>query len=482
MTRRLAQFIFVADLLIVSASLFLAYYLRSLAEPSPGTLSVFIAQWWPMILPAIGLWTILYIHMKLDGFRGGWHLPRLTSQLTLAVFLLISLLFAVGYLERQFSYSRFVLLLFGFLVLLGFILVRCCVRSLIMSKSRSGGSRKVVILGNGNVARELAYKIEQHPELMLQVVGFLYPGTYESMNGAAAAVSSAQDSQPVTSLGVVDLFRAAQVEELIVALPDSSASETRKLIAVCRSEGFHVSLIPQWYELYVSKARLVELDGLPMISLENHSLSPVSLLYKRTMGLVLGACLILLASPLLLAIAASLVVRRGKSFKFEVRCGKNGKPFRMYRFNVDREHPDRLVGFERLLAQLSLTELPQLWNVLLGDMALVGPRPESPERVRHYSDWQKQRLTITPGLTGLAQVYGLRDRHSSEAKARFDVQYIYDWSPFLDLSLVLQTVWTLAVRLFQSDRAVAQVPPVISPGPLPLTEVMRANSTHASAD
>ncbi|MBZ5511365.1 MAG: sugar transferase [Acidobacteriia bacterium] len=479
MTRRLAQFIFVADLLVVGASLFLAYYVRSLAGPSPGTLAVFIAQWWPMILSAIGLWTILYIHMKLDGFRGGWHLPRLTSQLTLAVFLLITLLLAVGYLQHQFYYSRLALLSFGFLVLVGFILVRCCVRSLVMSKTRSGGSRKVVILGNGNVARELAHKIEQHPELLLQVVGFLYPGTSESMNGAAAILSSAKDSQPVTSLGVVDLFRASQVEELIVALPDSSALETRKLIAVCRSEGFHVSLIPQWYELYVSRARLVELDGLPMISLENRSLSPVSLLYKRTMDLVLASFLVLLASPLLLVIAASLLVRRGKIFKFEVRCGENGKPFRMYRFNVDREHPDRLIGFERLLAQLSLTELPQLWNVLLGDMALVGPRPESPDRVRHYSDWQKQRLTITPGLTGLAQVYGLRDRHSSEAKARFDVQYIYDWSPLLDLSLVLQTVWTLAVRLFHPDRAVAQVPPVVAPG---LTEVMRANRTHSGAD
>jgi lipopolysaccharide/colanic/teichoic acid biosynthesis glycosyltransferase len=481
MTRRLTQYILVGDLLIVVASLYLAYDLRYLTDPVLGTVGTFLAQWWPMLLPAVGLWAILYVHMKLDGFRGGWHLPTLTSQLTLAVALLITLMLALGYLERRY-YSRLVLLLFGFLVLLGFILVRCCVRSLVISKTRSGGSRKVVILGNGNIARELASKIERHPELMLQVVGFLYPGASESMNGGAAAVSSSQDSQPVTSLGVVDLFRASQVEELIVALPDATAAETRKLIAVCRSEGFHVSLIPQWYELYVSKARLVELDGLPMISLENRSLSPVSLLCKRTMDLVLGFFLVLLASPLLLAIAASLVVRRGKGFKFEVRCGKNGKPFRMYRFNVDREHPDRLIGFERLLAQLSLTELPQLWNVLLGDMALVGPRPESPERVRHYSDWQKQRLTITPGLTGLAQVYGLRDRHSSEAKARFDVQYIYDWSPFLDLSLVLETVWTLAVRLFQSEHAVAQIPPVVLPSPRPLAEVMRANRSHSGAD
>jgi lipopolysaccharide/colanic/teichoic acid biosynthesis glycosyltransferase len=431
-----------------------------------------------MILPALALWTILFLHMKLDGFRGGWHFPTVASQLTLAVALLITLMLALGYLVRQYN-SRLVLLLFGGFVLLGFILVRCCFRSLVTSQNRSGAT-KAIILGNGNVACELADKIQHHPELSLQVVGFLFPEGFGSMAGSAAA---SRESQSVTSLGVVDLCRALQVEELIVALPDASATETRKLIALCRCEGIRVSLVPQWYELYVSRARLVEVDGLPMISLENHSLSPVSLLYKRAMDLVLGTFLALLASPLLVLIAASLFIRRGKAFKVEVRCGKGGTSFRMYRFNIDREHPDQLAGHECLLAKLSLTELPQLWNVLSGDMALVGPRPESPERVRRYSDWQKQRLTMKPGLTGLAQVYGLREQHSSEDKARFDIQYMYHWSPFLDLSLVLQTVWTLTVRLCQRGPTVAPAPPaLVVPGPIPVPEVVGANSTHSGAD
>jgi len=123
----------------------------------------------------------------------------------------------------------------------------------------------------------------------------------------------------------------------------------------------------------------------------------------------------------------------------------------MYRLNIDRDAPD-LVGWERVLAKFSFTELPQLWNVLKGDMALVGPRPESPERVKRYSLWQRQRLTVTPGLTGLAQVNGLRERHSSEEKAHFDLQYIFHWSLFLDLSLVLQTGWALFVRVMGGDR------------------------------
>jgi lipopolysaccharide/colanic/teichoic acid biosynthesis glycosyltransferase len=95
--------------------------------------------------------------------------------------------------------------------------------------------------------------------------------------------------------------------------------------------------------------------------------------------------------------------------------------------------------------------LPQLWNVLKGEMSLVGPRPESPDRVKRYSTWQRERLSVTPGLTGLAQVHGLRERHSSEEKAHFDLQYILHWSLFMDLSLLVQTVWILFVRLAEHD-------------------------------
>jgi lipopolysaccharide/colanic/teichoic acid biosynthesis glycosyltransferase len=130
----------------------------------------------------------------------------------------------------------------------------------------------------------------------------------------------------------------------------------------------------------------------------------------------------------------------------------------MHRLNVDRD-PTNLVGSERMLAQLSLTELPQLWNVFKGEMSLVGPRPEAPDRVKHYSMWQRQRLSVTPGLTGLAQVNGLREQHSSEEKAHFDLQYIFHWSLFLDLSLMLQTAWTLFVRLLKDD-GIGMVPTI----------------------
>ncbi len=482
MTRRLTHSILVADSLVLALALFSGYWLRY--HPEPVSFGRFIGVWWPVLASAVLLWAGLYFHMRLDGFRGGWHFPTVLSQLTLALILLNVLMFAVGYVGRQY-YSRLVLLYFGVLTLLGLIAVRCCIRLLLISRTRAGATRRVVIVGTGNVALELARKIKRHPELMLEVVGFLSPGATDAGNHLdGGAPPRGEQPQSVTSLGALELFRSSHVDELIVALPDISATETKKLVALCRQQGFRVSLVPQWYELYLSKARLLELDGLPMVSLENHSPSGVSFLFKRVIDVVGALVLLLLSLPFLVLVCAVLLVQRGKALTWEVRCGRDGKPFRMYRLPIDREHPERLVGFDRLLAHLSLTELPQLWNVLLGDMALVGPRPERLDRVRHYSDWQKQRLNVRPGLTGLAQVYGLRDQHSSEEKARFDLEYIYRWSPFLDLSLVLQTVWTLAVRFWRPAPAMATAAPImtVSSSVEDPREVMHANRAHSSAN
>jgi lipopolysaccharide/colanic/teichoic acid biosynthesis glycosyltransferase len=109
---------------------------------------------------------------------------------------------------------------------------------------------------------------------------------------------------------------------------------------------------------------------------------------------------------------------------------------------------------------MSITELPQLWNVLRGEMSLVGPRPESSERVRRYSEWQQRRLSIKPGITGLAQVQGLRDQNSSEEKARFDLQYILNPSAIGDIAILLQTLWTLTMRSIRYPRRIAAEPGV----------------------
>jgi len=182
-----------------------------------------------------------------------------------------------------------------------------------------------------------------------------------------------------------------------------------------------------------------------MLSLQERNPPAIRFVLKRTMDIVLSSGILLLVSPILAVAAFVIHGRKGRAFRSELRCGKDGIPFGMYRLNLER-YPTSPERYERLFVRWSLTELPQLWNVLRGDMSLVGPRPESPERVKYYSEWQRQRLKVHAGVTGLAQVHGLRDQHPSEDKARFDLQYIFNWSPLLDLSLILQTVWTLLFR------------------------------------
>jgi len=198
---------------------------------------------------------------------------------------------------------------------------------------------------------------------------------------------------------------------------------------------------------------------LPVLQLAKPGLSGVALVWKRGLDLLLGTLLSLVAVPILLPLAVALRSTRGRAFRWEKRCGLGGRPFAMLRLNVDR-NGGTSSRFEQILRDLSLSELPQLWNVLRGDMSLVGPRPESPQRVCRYSEWQQKRLTVKPGITGLAQVQGLREQHSSEEKTRFDLQYLLSSSPWTDLSLLLQTVWTLAMRSFKPSDSIADMGPI----------------------
>jgi lipopolysaccharide/colanic/teichoic acid biosynthesis glycosyltransferase len=224
------------------------------------------------------------------------------------------------------------------------------------------------------------------------------------------------------------------------------------LVALCRRRAIRVSLVPQPYDLYLSLPHLVDLGGLPLLQLGDLAAPCSAGIGKRLLDLALGSVLALLTLPLILAAAAALRRSAGRAFRWESRVGRNGVEFSMLRLNVERECEEKF-GWAWFLSQLSLTELPQLWNVLRGEMSLVGPRPESPARAQEYSAWQQQRLTVKPGMTGLAQVHGLRERHSSEDKTRLDLQYMLRSSTLRDLSLLIETVWTLIGRLLKILRS-----------------------------
>jgi lipopolysaccharide/colanic/teichoic acid biosynthesis glycosyltransferase len=439
--RRLLIALLVADLLWSLGAMCVAFALRygvhwdSLSKESALHLVPFVGATWL-------IWSLFSFLLPLDGFRGGWRLSAVVSQLLLAVSGLMMILLSGGYLARAYV-SRLALGEFCLVLFAGIVLIRWASFLVLQARSRNGWADRVVIVGGGHLARELARKIQRHPEMHRRVVGFLTMDDRPS--GSRTSAASSEPSLRASALGTVDILSAQQTDEVILVLEENAPPELLKLAAACRQRGIKVSLVPQFYELYLSRSLLTDFSGIPVLELARPGLTVPALAGKRVLDLALGTFLALASVPLLAPLAIALRCMKGRAFRWETRCGFHGKPFAMLRLNVDRT-ASTTSRFEAFVREFSFTELPQLWNVLRGDMSLVGPRPESRDRVCRYSEWQQQRLTVKPGMTGLAQVQGLREQHSSEEKTRFDLQYLLNCSLWTDLSLLVQTVWTLVTR------------------------------------
>jgi lipopolysaccharide/colanic/teichoic acid biosynthesis glycosyltransferase len=432
----------------------------------------------PAVITASAVWIALYIRKGLAGFRQGWYPPTMVAQVIVAItYLLVSLCALAIVLHHHYSLGSALLL--ALLLAAGFIVNRYIAHWLIDSHLHRRAKRRVIILGSGRMVRELVHKIGRHPELCMEVAGVLFPSDGERWE---EHVDSSSHTVSLRTLNILDRLQHENAHELILVEPIPPGSETEQLLSSCREAGLKIHLLPQQYELYLSKARLMEIEDVPLLSLQEQRLSAVSVQVKRLVDFVGAAGLVILSSPLLLASALLLQCSKGTALRTERRCGQDGSAFEMYRLNITRDQ-DNVNAFERFLVQFSFTEFPQLFNVLKGEMSLVGPRPEAPERVKHYSMWQRQRLTVKPGLTGLAQVHGFREQHSSEEKAHFDLQYIFHWSLFLDLCLILQTGWTLLQRIVREHRMV--IPSLLAPLPtvnFELGRICDADSTQSGTD
>jgi lipopolysaccharide/colanic/teichoic acid biosynthesis glycosyltransferase len=442
-TRKLEIWILVADLACIVLAFLGADVLRFGLTWTPDE-RISIRALLPFVVTTCVAWTALSAFMPMDGFRGGWKLSAVLSHLLFGMGCTVAVLVAVGYFTRNYV-SR---LAFGYFIVLlvaGFLAVRCGARQLLRARYAGGDIWRVLIIGSGRVAQEVAAKIEQHPEMLCQVVGLLFPN--QDSEELIVPSLSHQDSSQLSTLDIFDLLRKSCVNEVIVALSQAPTPEIRTLLGRIRDMGIETSLVPQSYELYAARPNLVTLDGLPLVQLREPGLRRRYVVLKRFLDLVIATTLLLPVFIFLLPVAAILLVKKKLPLRWETRCGQFGESFQMLRLNVDRPVQSNS-RFERLLEYLSITELPQLWNVVRGQMSLVGPRPDPYTRSSLYSEWQQRRLRVKPGMTGLAQVHGLRDSSSLEQKTRIDLQYAVNPYLLSDISLLLQTVWTLVVRLF----------------------------------
>jgi lipopolysaccharide/colanic/teichoic acid biosynthesis glycosyltransferase len=267
------------------------------------------------------------------------------------------------------------------------------------------------------------------------------------------------------------------VDELIFTTPIRRETAVLEFIAICQKLGIQVKLVPEYYDLHTKQIQSFSIDGIPILELREPTFDPFSGTVKLLLDYSVATILLILFSPLIILISASLVVLfRGRFLRREVYVGIGGRPFTMYRFDVTaagvpwvpKSHNWR-IRFCHFLHRYSFSELPQLINVLKGDMGIVGPRPETAERVRHYSAWHLRRLQVKPGMTGLAQVRGVRGYDSSDLKTKYDLEYVATYSLLMDLTIMAATITTLLRR----RKAPAAQRDVSSPPPL--GETLQAN-------
>jgi lipopolysaccharide/colanic/teichoic acid biosynthesis glycosyltransferase len=403
-----------------------------------------------LLIVSYVVWPILYFWIKLDGFEHGWGLTSVASWLAIGVMLQSAVLGANAYFLRETFQRRF--LIYVVVVLYaGYIGIRMLARWILAGVAM----RRMVILGDGRVARELAAKITQHPELRTEVVGFF------SVSGQNGREPHKHSVYGVSTLEIPEMLQKRSITDVVIVFSGQSR-ELASLVDRCRAAGITVSLVSEYYDLYLTRPKLVEVGGIPLLRFDKPSEHNLLLHIKPVMDYLIAVPVLVLTAPLVAVAALQLTLRKRRVIESETRCGRGGKLFSMYRLAIQRDDPANTWLMD-VLMRTSLNELPSLWNVLRGEMSMIGPRPETPERIKHYSEWHHQRLRFKPGITGWAQVHGSRDFDSSDEKARFDLHYILNWSPLLDIVVLLQTFGTVVSRLYARPSEARATPRMNTP-------------------
>jgi exopolysaccharide biosynthesis polyprenyl glycosylphosphotransferase len=307
------------------------------------------------------------------------------------------------------------------------------------------------------VGRELQGQIERLPYLNLNVVGFLDDDP-DKRAFHKDILGSIKDAPRILSLIPVD--------DIVIALPRRAHEEVSRLVAKLHNYPVKVWVIPDYFHLALHKAAVDEFAGIPMLDLRAPALNDYQRLVKRLFDLAVGTILQILVLPIMIAIAIAIKIdSRGPILFKQRRVGENGRLFWMYKFrsmvmdadqqlekfikrdsdgNIIHKTPDdpRITRLGRFLRRTSLDELPQLFNVLKGDMSLVGPRPEMPLLVEQYKPWQRRRFAIPQGITGWWQVNG-RSNKPMHLHTEDDLYYVQNYSLLLDLQILIKTAWVV---------------------------------------
>jgi exopolysaccharide biosynthesis polyprenyl glycosylphosphotransferase len=450
------------DMISLDTGFLLAYRYRFFLDPIPvpGSEAPSFAAYVAAIPVLDAIWIAgFFLAGVYRPIRGRSYIDKMFAVIGGAT-LATLLVFAALYLYHGFPYSRLVLLYTLVAAVALIAVVRTVLRQITLTLRRRGrGMRSALVVGTGTGSELLIQRLSMWPNYGLRVVGIADDRLPPGARFANCEVLG-------TSAQLPQLIRAHAVEEVFVALPDASHDEVLRLIKVCDQEGVDFRLVPDLLEIITTRVMSDVIDGIPLIGLRQNRLAGANLAIKRSFDLLLGSTFLLLgAIPLALIALAIRLDSPGPALYRQERVGLRGRTFAAYKFrsmipDAEREtgpvftapQDPRTTWVGRMIRRFSLDELPQLFNVLKGEMSLVGPRPERPFFVSQFEEEVPryiERRQVRPGLTGWAQVNDLRQNTSIRDRTIYDIYYIENWSIAFDLKILLLTLW----RIFRHRHA-----------------------------
>ena len=321
------------------------------------------------------------------------------------------------------------------------------------TKLLKGFHKKVLIYGAGEIGRVLFREIANSPKLRIDPIGFIDDDPNKS--NYVCYQSGFNSTECIRVLGtredIEHLKEMYDVDEVYVAISNINNEKLIEILDDLKERNIKASFVPNLYKVFVHNVRIDKIGGIPVV-FEEEEIEPVYLRFKRYLDLLLALVLLIILLPLfLIVIIAIKMESKGSAIFIHDRVGKGGSIFKLYKFRtmyndtnpyavnpIDQDDP-RITKVGRFLRKTSLDEIPQIFNILKGEMSFVGPRPEMPFIVEQYNELHRERLKVTPGITGLWQLSGDRKKAIHE-NMDYDLYYKRHVSFFLDLAILIETM------------------------------------------
>jgi exopolysaccharide biosynthesis polyprenyl glycosylphosphotransferase len=453
--RALASLLLINDVIASNIAMLTAWFLRFPLEIIPVTkgqqefsmyvsLLPIVTVVFPLAFAVQGLYRIRPTRGKTEE----WTAVAIGTVVATVVF--SGVLLWVRPVHRDVLYSRATLFIFMVCAMLFVIVGRTFFRAVVERRHRAGKDLdRVLIAGNGDLARAVVARMNAHrDQLGFRIVGYLRNGTDEQLDS-------------LTCLGSIDdaerVVKELDVDHVFVALPHASSEAMMALLDRLVRTVVSVHVVPDLLQFMVLRSRVEDIDGLPTINLSETPLEGWSRFVKRAFDLVVAGAALIVLSPIMLLVALAIWIEdRGPIFYRQVRMGLDGKPFDILKFRSMRVGAESITGavwaekddprrtrIGRIIRAWSIDELPQLWNVVTGEMSVVGPRPERPQFVEQFRaefPHYMLRHKVRAGMTGWAQVHGWRGNTSIRMRIEHDLYYIENWSLMLDVKILFMTV------------------------------------------